>query len=733
MKRVRIVSLPPADRPWLNSSLGLEARVSLLVEQMTLEELVGQLHQTANLDLQHDSALIAAGGVGSTLIASGATAGNVRDDGITRPRIDELQLAALASRLGIPLLIARDVIHGHRTVFPIPLALAASFDESLLFETSARAALEASADGITWTFAPMVDLVDDPRWGRVAESLGESALATSRLGAAMVTGFQASGQVTACAKHYVGYGLSRGGRDYGSAEVGEITLRNHHLRPFKAAVEAGVGTVMAAFCDVDGIPMHSHHHLLREVLKQEWAFDGVVVADWNGIGELVEHGVAATLRDAARLAIEAGVDVDMVAGAYHAHLRSLVESGEVDHALVEDAARRVLRLKFRLGLFDEACPTLPGGGSSEGSLSLGIDRDLAQRAAAGSFVVLKDDGVLPLRLPARAERPLLVTGAFVQEQQGLLGTWVLDGDPGAVSAIAPALRVALNAAIGSPDEERLVIDPGTFSDRTLRLAREAGTTIALVGEHPYRSGEDSSTSTLELPPGQVELIQALSLVAERLVVVVFAGRALALDAVLACSDTVILAWHPGTEGGPALASALTGAHAISGLLPVSLPRSAGHLPITHAERPSGRPLPDNARGAGRYIDSPTAPVRRYGFGSSALTYGPLQVSTDHVPHKDGVVEAWLTLTNTTDHEVREPVLLMMRDEVSEVTRPLRELVDFAIVTVPAAGTHELRFTLPTSAFGYVGRDHSFRIDTGRITMTVGWGRKDSSRVTIELS
>ncbi|MCW5951533.1 MAG: beta-glucosidase, partial [Propionibacteriaceae bacterium] len=341
------------NAPWHDPALPVEARVDALLAELILAELVGQLHQPANVDVERDAALLAAGGIGSTLHASGATAGNVSDEGVSRTQVDRVQRAAMgSSRLGIPLLIARDVIHGHRTVAPIPLALGATFDEQLVHDLAARAALEAAADGITWTFAPMLDLVDDPRWGRVAESFGESPLLTARLGGAAVRGFQTSGRVAACAKHYAGYGLSRGGRDYARVDVGEIALRNRHLVPFRAAVRAGVGTVMAAFCDVDGIPMHSHRHLLREVLKGEWGFDGVVVADWNGIGELVEHGVAVDLRDAARQAIEAGVDVDMVSGAYAAHLAELVESGVVERALVEDAARRVLRLKVRLGLLD---------------------------------------------------------------------------------------------------------------------------------------------------------------------------------------------------------------------------------------------------------------------------------------------------------------------------------------------------------------------------------------------
>lgn len=721
----------PNDPPWRDVALPVEERVAALLGAMTLTEMVGQLHQPANVDPHRDGALLAAGGIGSTLHASGATAGTVRDDGVHRDRVDAVQRAAIdASRLGVPLLIARDVIHGHRTVFPIPLGLASSFDEELAFAVAERAALEAAADGITWTFAPMLDLADDARWGRVAESLGESALLTSRLGAAMVRGFQASGRLTACAKHYVGYGLSRGGRDYATVDVGEITLRNHHLRPFRAAVEAGVGTVMGAFCDVDGIPMHSHRHLLRGVLKGEWGFDGVVVADWDGIGELVTHGVASDLRDAARQAIQAGVDVDMVSGAYSSHLVKLVESGAVDRSLVEDAARRVLRLKVRLGLLDPDCPALPGGGGAAGSRGLGLDRDLARRAAAGAVVVLKDDGVLPLR-PSRHDLPVLVTGAFATEQSALLGTWVLDGDPGDVAAIAPALRSALGVAVGPDVAGRLVVDPGGFSDRSLRHARECGTTIAFVGEHSWRSGEDSSVSDIGLPPGQLEMLRALAAVASQLVVVVLAGRPLSLGDVMEVADAVVLVWHPGIEGGPAIADVLVGGAPARGRLPASLPRSSGHLPLSHAERPSGRPLPDDPRG-GRYIDAPAAPVLAFGAGSSRLSYGPLRATVPTAAVDGGVAELALTVTNTSDKDVREPVLLMMRDEVAEVTRPLRELVDVVVVEVPAGASTEVAFSLPTMAFGYHGRDHRFRVDPGRIVVTAGWGRADASSVSIDL-
>ena len=377
-----------ADRPWLRADAPLEQRVESLLAEMTLAEKVGQTHQIHNLDPSADQELIRSGGIGSSLIASGATAGNERDEGVRICAINAAQrIAVQESRLGIPLMFGRDVIHGHRTVFPIPLGLAAAWDEDLVCRTARLAAAEASADGVAWTFAPMLDISEEPRWGRVAESLGEAPVLAARLGAAMVRGFQGdtlggAGTVAACAKHFVGYGMVGGGRDYETVQVGENTLRNVHLRPFQAAVQAGCATVMAAFNDVDGVPMHAHSRLLREVLKDEWGFDGVVVADWDGVGQLVNQGVACDLRDAAAQAITAGVDIDMVSGAYAAHLAELVDQGQVSLALVDDAARRVIR---RQGLFEHPYVAPTPSVSEPGEQS----RLLAREAAAASFVLLR--------------------------------------------------------------------------------------------------------------------------------------------------------------------------------------------------------------------------------------------------------------------------------------------------------------------------------------------------------
>jgi beta-glucosidase len=727
-----------AGRPWLRTDLLLEHRVESLLAEMTLAEKVGQTHQIANIDPSVDRELIRGGRVGSSVLASGATAGNERDPGIDVSGIDAAQRIAVGeSRLGIPLLFGRDVIHGHRTVFPIPLGLAATWDEDLVRRTARLAASEASMEGVTWTFAPMVDISEEPRWGRVAESLGESPVLAGRLGAAMVRGFQGdtlvgdstrvAGMVAACAKHFVGYGLVGGGRDYETVQVGENTLRNLHLRPFLAAVQAGCATVMAAFTDVDGVPMHAHRHLLREVLKDEWGFDGVVVGDWNGIGQLVNQGVAADLRDAAAQAVEAGVDIDMVSGAYAAHLAELVESGRVPLDLVDDSARRIIRLKIRRGLFEHpyvvpsapvpTSTTAPGSAPEAPALvqsdrALGpAARALAREAAAASFVLLTNNGVLPLAPdPGR----VLLTGPFVDEGEALLGTWALDGRGDDVASPAAAIRDRLGA--------RAIVDDGRFSDRTLHLVRQADVTVALVGEHPSRSGEANSVVSLGLPAGQLEVLRSTAAIGKPLVVVVFTGRPLDLGETLDFADAVLIAWHPGVEAGPALVETLFGDRSPSGRLPMTFPRSIGHLPSSSHARPAGRPI-DAADDpvTGRYLDALVVPRFPFGWGLTytTFTYGPLRLSAQEMPLRGGSIEVSVDVTNSGTCSGREVVQLYLRDVVADVTRPLLELADWVSLALDAGATGTATFSITPAQLAYYDRTMTFRIDPGEFLVTVG--------------
>lgn len=719
-KAARRRRVPDSERSWLDAAMPVEERVAALLERMTLAEKIGQLHQTANLEPGRDRELISSGAVSSSLYASGATAGNIRDGGVMAAGILACQqIAVERSRLGIPLLFCRDVIHGHRSVYPIPLGMAATWDPELAASTATLAAAEAAVDGVALTFAPMMDISEEPRWGRVAESLGESPVLAGRLAAAMVAGFQGtvgdsgtgpSGKdaIAACAKHYAGYGLSSGGRDYDTVTVGENTLRNLHLRPFRSAVQAGVLSVMAAFNDVDGVPMHAHRHLLRDVLKGEWGFDGVVVADWNGVGQLVNQGVAADLRDAARQAMLAGLDLDMVSGAYRAHLAELVSSGDVPLALVDDATRRVLRLKFRLGLFERPYvdTSVWNGPPSDAA------RALVGEAAAASLVLVKNDGILPLPADPGVVH---LTGPFVGDGESLLGTWVLDGKGSDVRTPEAGLRSYL-----AP--ERLLVSDGRFSDVAVSLVRQADITIALVGEHPSRSGEDRCLSTLELPAGQLHALQELAGIGKPLVVVVFTGRPLELGPVLECADAVLIAWHPGIETGTAVAQALFGDREPTGRLPITFPRSVGHIPSSSHERPTGRPLrrTDDAK-IGRYLNSLVYPELPFGFGMGYTTfeYGTPEVSATELTIGGPAVTVTVPVSNTGRRRGAETVQLYVRDLVADVTRPLVELADWQRVEIMPGRTKKVRMRVNAEMFGYYDRTMRYRIDPGEVDVIVG--------------
>ena len=687
--------------PWTGVD---EALIDDLLARMTLAEKVGQCVQPANLDPVADHDRIAAGAVGSALYASGPLGGAERDAGMDASPVEACQrIARTQSRLGIPLVFGRDVIHGHRTVCPIPLGLAATWDEDLVGAVCELAAAEAVEDGVGWTFAPMVDISEDPRWGRVAEGFGEAPALSGRLAAAAVEGFQR--HVAATAKHFVGYGLASGGRDYDTVQVGENTLRNLHLRPFRAAVDAGVAAVMAAFNDVDGVPMHAHRRLIREVLKREWGFDGVVVSDWAGVAQLVDHGVAADLRDAARQAMLAGVDVDMASDAYADHLAGLVEDGDVPLDLLDDAVRRVLRLKARLGLLDPAQPrtrgpvAVPAGG-----------RDLARRAAVASTVLLSNDGTLPLPDELGS---LHLTGPFVEDGEALLGTWVLDGRGEDVVTPATALRARLG--------DRLTVTDGRFSDLAAVRTRAADVTVALLGEHPARSGEARSVADIGLPAGQLEVLHQLAGLGKPVVAVVYTGRPLDLTAVLDRAAAVLVAWHPGVEAGPALADVLFGVREPGGRLPMTFPRSVGHIPSSHHSRPTSRVIdPADDRRTGRYLDALTNPVLPFGFGLTYTAFEHLGATLSSTVLRPGhPVTLEVTIRNRGLRPGSEVVQLYFRDPVADVTRPRVELLDWARVELDAGAETRVRFELDRDRFAYFGRDQARRVDDGVIELMVG--------------
>ena len=716
------------DRPWLDATLPVPERVDALLARMTLEEKVGQTHQVANIHPDDDAELLRGGSIGSSLFASGATGGNERDEGVLAYNIDAAQRHAVeGSRLGIPVLFGRDVIHGHRTVFPIPLGLAAGWDEELAERAGEIAAHEAVVDGVAWTFAPMVDISEEPRWGRVAESLGETPVLSGRLAAALVRGFQGDDpghpdRIAACAKHFAGYGLAAGGRDYDTVSVGENTLRNLHLRPFKAAVDAGVTTVMAAFNDVDGVPMHAHRHLLRDVLKGEWGFDGLVVADWNGVGQLVNQGVAADLRDAARQAIEAGVDLDMCSGGYSAHLGELVRDGEVAEDLVDDAVRRILTLKFRLGLFERPYAGEPTCSNAPTEQT----RAVARRAARAAHVLVSNNGVLPLGPDSGTVH---LSGPFAEEGEALLGTWTLDGRGDDVVSPAAAFRERLG-------DDRLLVSDGRFSDRSVQQVRNADVTVAVIGEHSWRSGEANSVSDIGLPAGQLDALRQLSRLGKPLVAVVYTGRPLELGDVMDVADAVLVVWHPGIEAGNALADIVFGDVAPHGRLPMTFPLTTGHIPTSTHQRPTGRLIErhEDVR-LGRYLDDLVFPRLPFGHGLSYTTfdYGTPRLSASQLSRTGGSLRLHVDVTNSGDRPGREVVQLYFRDPVAEVTRPLVELTDWAVLDLAPGEKGTAEFTVTAEQFAYFGRDNTTRVDTGEVVLRVGPDALTGSSTTLTIT
>jgi beta-glucosidase len=721
-----------------------ETFVRDLLDRMTLPEKVGQLN-LVNGQGGHVSGEMAdhvrSGRVGAVL------------NEVDPDTVNELQrLAVKESRLGIPLLVGRDVIHGFRTVFPIPLAQACSWDPETVREGARVAAVEAASQGVNWTFAPMVDIGRDPRWGRVAECLGEDPHLASVLATAMVEGFQGEtldgkGSIAACAKHFAGYGASESGKDYASTNIPERELRSVHLPPFRAAAEAGVATFMASFSDLDGIPASANHFLMTRVLREEWGFRGFVVSDWDSIPQLTVHGLTAGPREAAREAALAGVDMDMAGWTYLSHLEALVESGEVPVERLDAMVAAVLRVKLRLGLFEDPW-TDPGSFPVPGNPD---HRAAAREAAARSAVLLKNEGgVLPLD-PRHLQR-LAVIGPLADEAKEQLGTWIFDGDPSLSSTPLEAIREAAEGRF----EVRFARGLWTTRDRgdggfheAVEAVAEADAAVLFVGEEAILSGEAHCRADISLPGAQEELIRAVSATGTPVVVVLMAGRPLALESVIADIDALLCAWHPGTEAGPAIADLLFGARSPSGKLAVTFPRVTGQIPIYYAQRNTGKPVSPESwthmdhlpRGAPQlsagmtsfHMDTHFTPLFPFGHGLSytRFEYSGLALDRHEVP-VDGVVSVFVQVTNAGARRGTEVVQLYVRDPVASVTRPLRELKDFRRIELEPGETRTVRFVLRTSQLAFPGREMQDVVEPGRIQVWVGGGSQATMGTEFEI-
>jgi len=690
-----------------------EPKIDSLLARMTLEEKLGQLNQLS-VDQQptpEQLALVRKGLVGSFLNLTGAAA--------TR---DAQHIAVTESRLHIPLIFGQDVIHGYRTIFPIPLGEAASWDPEAVQAAARVAAREAAAAGVHWTFAPMVDIARDPRWGRIAEGSGEDPYLGSAMAAARVRGFQGADPrspdaVLATVKHFAAYGGAEGGRDYNTVDLSERTLREVYLPPYHAALDAGAGSVMTSFNEIGGIPSTASPWLMTTVLRREWGFRGFVVSDWTAIDELRNHGVAGSRAEAGKLALEAGVDMDMVSRIYVDDLPTLVRTGRIPVALVNEAVRRVLRGKAALGLFDD--PYHGATVERERAVLLAPEhRQLARRVAEEAIVLLKNDGQL-LPLGSRV-RSVAVIGPLADDKVAALGSWPGRGDPRdavtpleGMKARAGSVTVLYAKGCGITDTA------STGFAEAVAAAKQADVAVLLLGEAGDMSGEAASRANLDLPGVQPRLLEAIHATGTPVVLVLMNGRPLTLPWAAEHVPAIVESWFLGLETGPALAAVLFGQVSPSGKLPVTFPRAVGQIPLYYNHKNTGRPTgPDKY--TSKYTDLPVTPLFPFGHGLSYTTfvYSDLRLSAPRITPA-GTQSVSVTVTNTGSREGAEVVQLYVHDEVASVTRPVRALAGFRRISLKPGEARTVDFQLTSKELGLYNKDMKFVVEPGKFRVFVG--------------
>lgn len=713
---------PPPPRTSAGDLAAERAFVDALMARMTLAEKLGQLNQppgvgnnTGPAAMSGSEDQVRQGQIGSWLGTHGAE---------LTCRLQ--RIAVEDSRLGIPLLFAYDVIHGMRTVFPVPLGEASSFDPDEVRNGARVAAVEATAHGVHWTYAPMVDIARDPRWGRVVEGAGEDPYLGSVLAAARVRGFQgedlaAPDTLLATAKHFVGYGAAEGGRDYDVADISERTLHEVYLPPFKAAIDAGAQSIMASFNEIAGVPMHAHKPLIQDLLRGEWGWDGLLVSDYTGVMELMPHGVAGTREEAGRLGLRAGVDVDMVSAIYLEDLPAAVEAGRVPLAEVDASVRRVLNAKFRLGLFEDPYRYCKDSARQQAMTLTPEHRASARRMAQKSMVLLENEGdVLPL---SKSLRSLAVIGPLADEPWAMLGNWVGIGRP--EDAVTPL--DALRDAVG--ERTKLVVAKGAAIndddtsgfDSAVRAARQADAVLMFLGEHPEMSAEANNRTSLDLPGVQEQLALAVAATGKPVVVVLLNGRPLSTGALQGQVPAILEAWFPGVEGGNAIVDVLFGDVNPSGKLPVTVPRNVGQVPIYHAHRNTGRPPAKDNKYTSKYIDVPWTPLYPFGHGLSytSFEYDSPQLANARVAVGEPQQQVRVRVTNTGPRAGTEVVQLYLRDDVASVTRPVRELRGFQRVELQPGESREVAFTLGFDDLSLYDAQMQRVVEPGTFTVFVG--------------
>lgn len=690
----------------------VERRIDDLISKMTLEEKLGQLQMLDGLaegnERPEHADLIRKGLLGATL--------NIR--GVERTNALQ-KIAVEQSRLKIPMLFAFDVIHGYRTIFPVPLGEAASWDPEAAERSAAIAADEASAVGLKWTFAPMVDIARDPRWGRIVEGAGEDTYLGSVFARARVRGFQgddpaAPNRVVACAKHWVAYGAAEAGRDYNTTDVSERTLRDVYFPPFKATVDAGVGTFMSAFNDLNGVPASGNHWSLTEVLRNEWKFDGIVVSDYTSVEELINHGIAADGRDAARVALSAGVDMEMVSTNYNKYGAGLVKDGGLTMQQIDEAVRRILRIKFRLGLFDR-----PYADPAREATALLTPEHVAaaREIAARSFVLLKNDrSVLPLDKNVRS---VAVVGPLADDAASAIGSWAGDGRP--QDAVTPLAGIRAKIGEAKVTYVKGCDVEGDATDeiaKAVDAAKAADATVLVVGEAGGMTGEASSRASIDLPGRQLELAKAVVATGKPVAVVLMNGRPLTIEWLAGNAPALLETWFGGSQHGNAVADVLFGDVNPGGKLPVTFPRAVGQVPIYYNHLNTGRPSDPKNKYSSKYLDVAWTPLYPFGYGLSYTTFelSDLKLEAERIRTTDSV-RASVEVRNSGSRAGDEVVQLYVRDLVASVSRPVKQLVGFKRVTLGPGESRRLDFTVAPEQLGFTGRDMKFVVEPGAFLLT----------------
>ncbi len=711
--------------------------IDSLINEMTIEEKAGQL----------------------TLYTSGwtVTGPQLRDDYVEELKagragnlfnahtVDyaiKLQKTAVEeTRLGIPLLFGLDVIHGYKTTFPIPLAEAASWDLELIEKTARLSAMEASAAGINWTYNPMVDIARDPRWGRVAEGAGEDVYLGSLIGAAKVRGYQGNNlsdpnTILACVKHFAAYGAAQAGRDYHTVELSDRVLRETYLPPFKAALDAGATTVMTSFNELDGLPASGNHYLMTGILRDEWGFDGFVVTDYTAINEMVPHGVVANNMEAAELAFNAGVEMDMQGGLYAQYIPQLIKEGRIKESTLDAYVKRVLEMKYRLGLFEDPYRYLNPKREQQTLYSQEL-MDHALEVAKESIVLLKNEPVnnrpvLPL---SKSTKSIALIGPLADNQKDMLGTWHVAGDASkaitllqGIKATAPDVKVNYARGTGFSGN-----DTSGFAE-ALEMAKSSDVVVMALGENYQQSGEAASRSEIGLPGNQLDLLKQVQALGKPVVLLAMAGRPLTLEWSHENIPAIVNTWHLGTMAGKAIAEVLFGDHNPSGKLTMTFPRNVGQVPVYYNMKNTGRPFSAENKYTSKYIDVSNSPLYPFGYGLSYSTfsYSDIELSQESMTQNETLTLS-VNVKNTGQYDGKEVVQLYIRDLVGSVTRPVKELKGFQKIALKAGESRKVTFSITTQDLAFYTRDMSFKAEPGDFEVFIGTSSAEgvSTRFTLQ--